>query len=369
MKIAIYGLPCAGKDALIHQLDFATHARLDDLRKQCKDSDDDIIAGGCYSFPSENGYRKVFTEWEADCFDVFAYLDTAPEIILQRISSASRDCPYRGLTAEDLEQWRNFEVSNLRSECLRMGKEFLILDPKFDCLAEFLKGAFDGSILTSPQISRLAADRILSSADKHTIVLSDGDKTLTDYDLTRSLDLPILFDLRDVFYGDRYTTFQFWYVYRVYGKLPQLDEKMREAADAAVFNSPLIDDLSKIDAYRVVVTAGLEILWSYAAERTGIFGMAIGTDKEATRNMSQFSKALLVRYLREAGHEVIALGDNMVDYQMLKEADHGYIISHVKRNPVVQRTIVNDRGLKQPASNKDPFDGVPVVKSIHEDVE
>lgn len=393
MKLVIYGLPCAGKDTLISQMGFVNHIRgsqwlndrcggnfrsldhdeQDRLRREFAEfivnSDEDIVVDGHFAFPSDDGFRTVFTQQDASCYDVFAYLDTAPDIILQRILSSDKNSIYSGLTVEDIEQWRDFEVDGLRSECLRMGKEFILLDPRFDCLVEFLSGIFDGSILTSPAVSRLAADRILKATDKNRIVLSDGDKTLTDYDLTRSIDLPELMNLKDVFYGDRYTTFQFWYVYRAYGRLPQLDEKMREAADRAVFNTILLNDLSKIDSFKVVVTAGLEILWSLAAEKTGIMDMAIGTDNAATRNMSQFSKAFIARYLRDAGREVIALGDNMVDYQMLREADKGYVIAHLKRNASVQKAVLHDNQLKQPSSNETKFDYVQEVKSIHEDIE
>ena len=193
---------------------------------------------------------------------------------------------YSDLTEEDLVSWRDYEVTNLRSECFARGKEFIILDPKFDKILEFLQGVFDGSILTSPQVARLASDRILQSTDKHTIILSDGDRTLSDIDLTLSLDLPRLMDLRDLFYGDRYTTFQFWYVYDIYREVPHLAEKMRDRSEDAQLNQPLLDDLSEIDSYRVVITAGLEDLWTYAVEKSGVFHMAVGTDVDAHRNMS-----------------------------------------------------------------------------------
>ena len=349
MKIAIYGLPCSGKSTLISKI---------------RGTDKDAIAEGHFSFPSDGGYTR--SPADSDSYDVIAYLDTAPEIILDRMRQSEENSTYSDLTPEDLVSWRDFEVSNLRSECFSEGKEFVILDPKFDKMQEFIEGLFSGNILTSPQVSRLAADRILQSTDKHTIILSDGDRTLSDIDLTLSLDLPRLMDLRDLFYGDRYTTFQFWYVYNIYREVPHLAEKMRKRSEDAHLNRPLLDDLSQIDSYRVVITAGLEDLWSYAIEDTA-FDMAIGTDVNAYRNMSQFGKAYIARYLKDAGREVIALGDNMVDYRMLLEADRGYVIAHQKKNPVLQKTVLNGTKLKQPASNEIKFEGVKTVSSIHED--
>ncbi len=393
MKMVIYGLPCAGKDTLISKIEFATHVKgsqwlneccggkfrsLDPiqqnvLRKQfarfIKESTDNIVVDGHFAFPSEGGFTTVFTNDDADCYDVFAFLDTAPDVILKRIKQSEKNTIYSDLTVEEIRSWRDFEVNNLCSECYKMGKEFIILDPRYDCILEFLEGLFNGDILTSPEVSRIAADRILKSTDKKTIVLCDGDKTLSNTDLSLSLDLPRLIDLKEVFNGDRYTTFQFWVVYKIYRDLPQLDTKMREAAARVQLSRPLLDDLSKIDSYRVVVTAGLENLWAYAIKHSDLFEMAIGTDVGAIRNMSQFGKAFIVRYLHEAGRKVIALGDNMVDYRMLLEADQGYVIAHLKKNASLQRTLLDGSKLRQPSSNEIKFEGVKEVNSIHEDIE
>ncbi len=85
--------------------------------------------------------------------------------------------------------------------------------------------------------------------------------------------------------------------------------------------------------------------------------------------MSQLAKALIVRYLRSAGREVIAVGDNVVDYYMLQEADRGYVIAHEKRNASLQKILLKGTELKQPCYNRVKFDGVTEVNSIHEDIE
>ena len=119
----------------------------------------------------------------------------------------------------------------------------------------------------------------------------------------------------------------------------------------------------------MIVTAGLEDLWSEAAVFSGVMDMAVGSKSNGHSNMSQLGKAFLCRYLREAGFEVIALGDNMVDYYMLKEADKGYVIAHAKKNATLQRTVLHGTVLKQPAYNQTKFEGVEEVNSIHEDIE
>ena len=387
MRMVLYGLPCAAKDELVSRMDFVEHIsesewlgthsdvdpselaleELGDLRrrfiKEIMDHQEDIAVDTCFSIPSGDGFRTVFTDDDAGCFDVFVYVDLAADLIRDSIKGCARTRP----SIEYIESWRDSEISELQSVCMALGKEFIIFDPKYDASLEFLRGLFDGSILTAPQVARIAADRILAATDSRVILISDGDKTLTDYDLTRSLDVPILIDLIDVFERDRYTTFQFWAVYRLYRDIPDLDQRKRRTAEAAVFNRALLDDLGQIDSYRVVVTGGNEDLWAYAAARTGVFGMVVGADTEAHRNMSQFGKALIVRYLHDAGRYVIALGDEVVDLRMLEEADRGYLIAHLKTNPSVQAAVSGGTNLKQPSSNEVLFDGVQVVGSIHED--
>ncbi len=168
MKMLIYGLPCAGKSTLISKIDFASHI---------DGSAGDIAIEKHFSFPSEEGYSITSSDNVSDSYDAVAYLDTAPDIILERMKQSEDYNRYSDLTEEDLVSWRDYEVTNLRSECFSKGKEFIILDPKFDKILGFLKGIFKGSILTSPQVAKLAADRILQSTDKHTIILSDGEGT------------------------------------------------------------------------------------------------------------------------------------------------------------------------------------------------
>ncbi|MBR2254848.1 MAG: hypothetical protein IJ856_03380 [Candidatus Methanomethylophilaceae archaeon] len=393
MRMVLYGLPCAGKDALVSQMDFVDRIKESDwldaqsgggfinlspqerqeLRRRFIDiietSPHDVAVNDCFSIPSENGFSQLFTKDDSRCYDVFVYIDLPAEVVLNGIAGYGKESPIPLMSVEDVLAWRDSEVSELQSTCMALGKEFIIFDPKFDPSLEFFKGLFEGRILTAPQVSRLAADRILGATDEPVILISDGDKTLADYDLTRSLEVPVLVDLIDVFRGDRYTTFQFWAVYRHYTDLPGLDQKKREAAEAVMFNLPLLNDLAQIHAYKVVVTAGSEDLWTYAAVKSGVFDMVIGADNDARRNMSRFGKALIVRYLREAGRHVIALGDEIVDFDMLEEADRGYMIAHLKRNASLQAAVSNGTKLKQPSSNEVKFDGVQVVDSIHGDVE
>ena len=215
----------------------------------------------------------------------------------------------------------------------------------------------------------MKAERIMSMTDAHTIVLSDGDKTLTTTDLTKSVPVPEERKIKGVFDGDRYTTYQFWKARQTHNGLDNMMERYEVAFSSAEFDSALLEDIAEIDGFKVVVSAGLEDLWKLAAERTGVMDTAVASDQSGYSNMSQLGKAYLARELRKAGRRVIAIGDNMVDYYMLLEADRGYAVAHLTKNASLQRTLLGGTTIRQPCSNQTKFEGVEEVSSIHEDIE
>lgn len=395
MRYVIYGLPCAGKDYLLSRMPFLQHIKGSEwlntqsdnrFRELSKEEQDDlrrqfiryvngigtgnVIVDGHYAFPEGDGYRQAFTDSDGDCYDVFVYLDTPVDIIHERIQSSDKNAIYSHLTISELQAWRDHEVSELFGEVLRRGKEFILLDNDVESIIRFMKGLADGSVLTAPQVSRMNADKVINAASgKRRIVLSDGDKTLTVEDLTKSVSIPEELKVHKAFQGDKYTTYQFWKVRQPYASLNNLDDRYAPALSNVHFDKSILDDLSKVDGLKVIVTAGLEDLWSKAAVLSGVMDMAVGSKANGLDNMSQLGKAYLCRYLKDAGFEVIALGDNMVDYYMLMEANKGYVIAHVKKNASLQNTVQAGTKLRQPAYNQIKFEGVEEVDSIHEDIE
>lgn len=395
MKYVIYGLPCAGKDYLLSRMPFIQHIKgsewlnaqsnnkfrelsgeeQNDLRREFIRyvngiTNSNVIVDGHYAFPKGDGYRQAFTDSDGDCYDVFVYLDTPADVIYERIQGSEKNAIYSHLAISDLQAWRDYEVSGLFEEVLKRGKEFILLDNDVEGIIRFMKGLVDGSILTAPQVSRMNANKVIgATSGKKRIVLSDGDKTLTVEDLTKSVSIPEELNVYKAFQGDRYTTYQFWKVRQPYATLNDLDDRYAPALSNVHFDKLILDDLSKIDGLKVIVTAGLEDLWSKVATLSGVMDMAVGSKVNGLNNMSQLGKAYLCRYLRDAGFEVIALGDNMVDYYMLVEADKGYVIAHAKKNASLQNTVQAGTRLRQPAYNQIKFEGVQEVDSIHDDIE
>ncbi len=308
MRIALYGLSCSGKDFMLDRMPFIEHIKgsewlnarsagkfrelpsdeQDVLRREfigyirsC--SDRDVAVDGHYAFPSDDGYIVVFTEDDGDCYDVFAYLDTPSEIIHSRLLDSEKNSTYADLSVERIEAWKGFEIEGLRNECMMRGKEFLILDDDIENVLRFMEGMIEGRILTAPQIAERSVERILSSSSSGRIVLCDGDKTLTSSDLTKRLSARAGFDANDnIFYGDRYSTYQFWLAYRVFASMDDPEHLFEDVAEEADVEGDLLYDLSAIDGYRVVVSAGLEGLWEAVVNRIGTFDMAVGSSTDAS---------------------------------------------------------------------------------------
>lgn len=395
MKMVLYGLPCAGKDYLLSRLDLVRYVKGSEwLNSLCDNrfrelaegekvrlrkafiryvsaiESENVVVNGHYAFPKNGGYDVVFTEEDGECYDVFAYLDTPVEVVHERMQKSEKNAPYAGLSVGELQAWRDFEVDALFREALKRGKEFILLDDDLENALCFTNGLLEGEFSTSYEVAGYFAKSIAEAAgDRKRIILADGDKTLTVGDLTKSVSSEDELKAYKVFDGDRYTTYQFWKVHQIHRAMNDIEERFGQALAVAEFDRAVLDDLSQIDAFKVVVTAGLMDLWTGAAAMTGVMDMAVGSDTKAFDNMSQLGKAYLSRYLREKGYEVLALGDNMVDYYMLTEADRGYLIAHAKKNASAQRTVLGGTKLKQPKYNQIKFEGVAEVNSIHEDIE
>ena len=68
-----------------------------------------------------------------------------------------------------------------------------------------------------------------------------------------------------------------------------------------------------------IITSGHERVWSFISDYLGVpFFSGI--------EMSAETKFFITKLLQEAGKTVIAYGDGMNDYYMLKKADTGYLV-------------------------------------------
>ena len=226
MRIGLYGMPTAGKTHILDQLDFievVVGSRLlreydpefDSRDEAGREQDrkavaqlmmakETFIMDGHYAF----GDEIAFTEDEGKMYDVYLYLYVSPDIIKERMAASDKNRKY---LKYDIDEWQNTEIAGLRKYCQDNGKDFYVLDnPPDNCfedvsgIIEFIRGIVNGYSCAS--YAKECADYILKKSKSDTIVLLDGDKTLTIEDSSGTV-----FGYKTHLYdGNFYTGYQAW---------------------------------------------------------------------------------------------------------------------------------------------------------------
>ena len=163
------------------------------------------------------------------------------------------------------------------------------------------------------------ADYILKKSKSDTIMLLDGDKTLTIEDSSGTV-----FGYKTHLYdGNFYTGYQAW---------KQNEEFKQYSFDDPTempvhFNETVKNAITE-DTY--ILTSGHERIWRFIAKQLGV-DFFYGTQ------MSAETKLFITKHLQAAGKRVVAYGDGMNDYFMLKQADEGYLIA--KKDGSISRSL------------------------------
>ena len=224
----------------------------------------------------------------------------------------------------DIDEWQNTEIAGLRKYCQDNGKDFYVLDnPPDNCfedvsgIIEFIRGIING--YSCAGYAKECADHILKKSKSDTIVLLDGDKTLTIEDSSGTV-----FGYKTHLYdGNFYTGYQAW---------KQNEEFKQYSFDNLTempvhFNETVKNAITE-DTY--ILTSGHERIWRFIAKQLGL-DFFYGT------RMSAETKLFITKHLQAAGKRVVAYGDGMNDYFMLKQADEGYLIA--KRDGTISRSL------------------------------
>ena len=137
----------------------------------------------------------------------------------------------------------------------------------------------------------------------------DGDRTLTVEDSSRTV-----FGYKTHLYdGNFYTGFQAW---------KQNEEfkgySVPEITKMPVHLNPYLTERLTKDSY--ILTSGHEKVWRFISHELGLH-FFYGVE------MSAETKLYITKMLQAAGKYVIAYGDGMNDYYMLKQANEGYLFA------------------------------------------
>lgn len=339
MRIGLYGMPTSGKTFILDKIDFidvVVGSRL--LREYDPDFDsrdemgrekdrkavaqlmmerDTFIMDGHYAF----GDETAFTEDEGRMYDVYLYLFVSPEIIKERMLSSDKNRKY---LEYDVEEWQKREMSGLREYCHKNNKDFYVVDnppenrfEDVDSIIRFIREIVNGYSCVS--FAKKCADEIIHKSRSDTILLLDGDKTLTTQDTSGAV-----FGYKTHLYdGNFYTGYQAWKQNEEFGRYHFEDLKEIPVPINEKVRSVLTDD-------SYILTSGHKRVWDYISRQLGI-SYYCGTE------MSAETKLYITKRLQEAGKYVIAYGDGMNDYFMLKQADEGYLVT--KQDGTISRSL------------------------------
>lgn len=340
MRIGLYGMPTAGKTYIMDKLDFVDvlvgskilrdYDPEFDSRDEAgreKDRKDvanmlltkkEFVMDGHYAF----GDEIAFTEEEGNMYDVYMYLYIDPDQLKQRMESSEKNRKY---LRYDIAKWQKTEIDGLREYCHRNAKDFYVVDnPPRNQFAdaaetiEFLKSLLAG--FSCVGYARECATQILETQKTGTVILADGDKTLTREDSGN-----VVFGYTtQIFDGNFYTGYQFW---RQEKELAAL--KLPDEAEIPVHFNQRVLDMMGADSY--ILTSGHQGIWSRLADK-------LGMECFSGQQMAAETKYFIVKYLQQSGMKVITIGDGMNDYFMLKAADEGYLVT--KEGGRVSRSLV-----------------------------
>jgi len=418
MKIAIYGVSRAGKDYLIKRIvkqlnagapkraihlkgsvtlnimaqkafDTTFKALSDEqkgrLRRDFsglihqKESEYDVVfVDGHYSFIDQDGYHVVFTEEDRNAYDAFFYLDTPSEMIVQFARNSHGDKKNTDIGAKEVRRWKLFEQGQMAQICGDLNKELIILDEDTASCVEFIESYVADGERERYEPHRIAEsfinDILKESSLPERILLMDCDKTLSENDVTYEFCKQLGVDgrqLKQIFRNDRYTTYQFYKVAKLYGS--KSDSEIRAAAIKAKcalrLSSSVQSDIggNSGEVYRLAITSGVYPIWELMQEEQ-LFDSLIGCSEihEAKGLITPLVKRAVALQLKAMGKTVVAVGDSVIDIPMLEIADSGFIIAHEKLSSAVSTYFdrVRDSPIKQVSYSNLKYSGIEVVKRI-----
>lgn len=341
MRICLYGMPSSGKTFILENIDFidvfsGSHL----LKKQNPDFDmkndeeknacrkelakhlltkDNFIMDGHYAF----GDEIAFTEADGNLYDTFIYLYVKPEILRKRMEQSEKNQKY---LKYDINIWQQTEIDKLREYCHKNEKDFYIIDnpsagyfEDVRIAVDFIKDVVNGFSCVS--FAKKCANDILSQIGNENIVtLFDGDRTFINEDSS----FTILDYKTDLFDGNFYTGFQSW---RQFKDFQKIDFNLSSFPYVTI-NPSIKDNISETS---FVLTSGHPIIWDAISKRTH-------TVCYSGNQISAETKYYIVKNLQKSGLEVIAFGDSMIDYYMLKQANQGYLVR--KKDGSISKSLV-----------------------------
>jgi hydroxymethylpyrimidine pyrophosphatase-like HAD family hydrolase len=414
MKIALYGLSGSGKNYLVDRLTKYFGQNLlhingsDTLNKlaECffskslKDTDEsekkylriafcenikqsnsnsqNIVVDGHYSFLRKGEPDTVFTDHDRDAYDIFFYLDTPANKIIEYANKAAVKKDIASMSEKEIDDWKDFEIRSLKKICIGLQKELIVLDNNIEDTTDYFEELLfrkRGMTLDSAEIAEKMMLEYNDAIKNHNkIILLDCDRTISENDTTYDFCEFIGIEkklLKEIFAGERYSMYQFFRAAKLYTKKKDdIYEKASDyAAGKAILNRPLIDDINCCigEHLTIGITSGIFETWRKIQLWHGFPDILIGgNDLNKDKFLVSASvKYYLARRLREKGKHLTAVGDSTVDIDMLEEADRGFIIAQEKLNLGVKQYFCMEKTkISQPEYSKFLYSEIATQKGV-----
>ena len=351
--------------------------RFTDLIKQKESEYDVVLVDGHYAFLKDEGFNVVFTDGDRTAYDAFFYLDTPAEMILHFSRSSTGDKKNTSITLNEIREWKSFEKNRLGEICQNMGKELIILDEDTSSCVDFIESYSDAQS-RKRYTPNLVAKTIINSLptnlhDHNHVLLLDCDKTLSENDVTyifcKHLGIEGA-ELNKIFHNDRYTTYQFYKVAKLYSSksITDIEYAAQKARQHLKLNPTILDDIKddSSEHFKIGITSGVYPIWELVEDQPFDFLVGCSDIHSANRLITPLVKKEVAARLKEMGKAVIAVGDSVIDIPMLETASTGLIIAHEKHSTAVEnyfKRIPNSK-IKQLSYSKYKYLDVKVVEKI-----
>lgn len=331
MRIALYGMPCAGKTTIMEQIPNARiihgsqelnricggeFASLTDEEKKAvrimytefiRGLDDElIISDGHYSFLED----IAFTDADSELYDVFLYIYCRAEILLQRYRQSAKNSKFSENSVETIEQWQNYEIEHLREECHKRNKDFYVVSDSEDntsgvlSFIEFIRNGHSGF-----RIAKQISNKIRAIYPQPCeLFIVDGDKTAILQDSYRFC----CGGKTTVFDRNFYTDYQSYLFADELLRVPSL----RYSNIEGLTKNSLVWDEVKEGNY-IVLSSGITDLWDKIGTQFHLQNII------ADPIISADTKYYITKLLQSVGYTIRAYGDSKIDLYMLRQANEG----------------------------------------------
>jgi len=331
-----------------------------------------------YCFYKNNTFEISFTHKDRSTNDIFFYLDTPASDIIKRANQDKIKKDIAFMSEEKVNKWKEYEIQSLRKMCLDYNKEFIVLDNNIEDCIDFFETLLlktHDILLDSKKIAEYIINKHQDAIDEYkNIILIDCDRTISDndttYDFCNSIDIDKQ-KLKEIFFNEHYTLYQFFRAAKLYTEkgISMYESASTYAMGKAIMNMSLIEDIKhNSEKYLSIgITSGILRTWEKLQEKHGFpciiaGGSNIKTDKIIISRSVKYNFAKL---LKKEGKYVIAIGDSMVDIDMLNEADKGFIVAQEKINETIKtyfKTIKTK--IMQLNYNKVHYENITAKRSV-----